>query len=132
MDKKGNKIKFLEYLNEQKLGKIPKTEEDVYGQEVIIDLHNCNMEKFNRKSIKDIDFLISPINCWGTSHINATKNNIPIIAVKENSTCYKNFEYPKDAKVLILDNYLEVAGYLMCLQSGVNPKHVVTHNFQNI
>lgn len=45
-------MKFLQYLEEAKIGRVPKTQDDVYGQEVIMDLHNCNVEKFTNKSIE--------------------------------------------------------------------------------
>ncbi len=85
-------------------------------------------------NVRDIDFLITPYGCWGTPHLHCINNNIPIIGVWENSTCLSRngWTYPKDAKLIVLDNYLEVVGYLMSLQAGVNPKHTVTHNFQKI
>lgn len=72
-------------------------------------------------SNKDIDCMITPINCWGAPHRSCMANDIPIIVVKENTTCYQDFKYPNYAKLIFVENYLEAAGYIMCLQAGVNP-----------
>ena len=69
---------------------------------------------------KDIDYLITPVGCVGRAHhacMNAVPR-IPIIAVKEN-TCKLNDPMPDE--FILVDNYLEAAGYLMAVQAGVSP-----------
>jgi len=77
----------------------------------------------------DIDFLLTPIDCWGKPHEACFENNIPIIVVRENTTCFKNFKYPEktNGKLIFVQNYLEAAGVIMCMNSGVN-HHLITLN----
>jgi len=69
----------------------------------------------------DVDFLITPINCVGEPHRACMEAGIPIIAVKENKTILKD-KMPES--FIIVENYIEAAGYLMAYKSGVNPKSV--------
>jgi hypothetical protein len=70
-------------------------------------------------SNKDIDFMISPIGCLGEPHYACIENNIPVIVVKENTTIF-NKTMPDN--FIIVDNYLEAAGYIMSCKAGVDPK----------
>ena len=74
----------------------------------------------------DIDFLLTPIDCWGRPHEACFENNIPIIVVRENTTCFKNFIYPKktNEKLIFVNNYLEAAGVIMSMTAGVNYKTI--------
>lgn len=72
---------------------------------------------------KDIDFLITPFDCWGTPHSACQNKNIPVIVVRENMTCLKRPLY-KDTSAIILENYWEAAGYIMAMKSGVKPDSV--------
>ncbi len=71
-------------------------------------------------SVRDVDVMISPYGCFGEPHYLCRFQNIPIIAVRENKTIF-NREY-KD--FIYVDNYLEAAGHLMCMQAGILPKYV--------
>src|SRR5271157_532983 len=81
----------------------------------------------------DVDFLLSPHGCWGRPHEACKNKNIPIIIVKENTTCFsKDFVYPrtvyegiKDNKFIFVENYLEAAGLIMAMNSGVNFKNIL-------
>jgi len=74
----------------------------------------------------DIDFLISPHGCWGRPHQACVKKNIPIIIVKENTTCFsKNFHYTYTKNLIFVENYLEAAGLIMSMDCGVNYKNVL-------
>ena len=87
----------------------------------IIDI-TCNQ---NNISNKDIDFLVSPMNCWGRPHEACKNNNIPIIIVKENTTCLKNIIYPDYKSIIFVENYLEAAGVIMCMNAGINYKTII-------
>jgi hypothetical protein len=75
----------------------------------------------NGLSNSEVDFLITPINCVGEPHLACIKNNIQVIAVRENKTIL-NDEMPEE--FIIVDNYIEVAGLLMAYKAGINPKTV--------
>jgi hypothetical protein len=75
----------------------------------------------NGLSVDGIDFMISPINCFGEPHEACALSGIPVIAVRENKTIL-NDEMPED--YIIVDNYLEAAGFLMSFRAGVYPKSV--------
>lgn len=78
-------------------------------------------ESQSNLSNRDIDFLITPYGCVGEPHWACIKLGIPIIAVRENNTCL-NEEMPKE--FVIVDNYLEAAGYISCMKSGINHKSI--------
>ena len=71
----------------------------------------------------DMSFLLSPFNCWGRPHEACFYNGIPIIIVKENTTCFTNFVYPEkiscSKNIIFVENYLEAAGVIMCMNAGV-------------
>lgn len=78
----------------------------------------------------DIDFLLSPHGCWGRPHEACYENGIPIIIVKENTTCFsKNFSFSKGftykSPIIFVENYLEAAGVIMALNSKINYKGVL-------
>ena len=74
-------------------------------------------------SNKDIDVMVSPYGCWGPPHRSCMDNNIPIIVVKENQTVL-NDDYPEWDKIIFVENYIEAAGMIMCMRSGVHPSTV--------
>lgn len=67
-------------------------------------------------SVKDIDYLITPMGCVGRPHQACMEASIPIIAVRENTTVL-NDEMPSDW--IYLDTYLEVAGFLQMKKVGI-------------
>ncbi len=73
------------------------------------------------KGISKIDFLVTPDNCWGSPHMACYDRNVPIIVVKENTTCLSNImpDY-----CIFVENYWEAAGIIMCINSGITPKSV--------
>ena len=77
----------------------------------------------------DIDFLLTPADCWGRPHAACLERKIPIIIVKENTTCFKDFKYPEAAlsssHVLFVENYLEAAGVVMSWNAGVDPSTIL-------
>lgn len=74
----------------------------------------------------DIDFMITPHGCWGRPHEACCKKNIPIIVVKENTTCFSHgFVYPKYDNIIHVNNYLEAAGVVMSMSAGVSPNTIL-------
>lgn len=71
-------------------------------------------------SVKDVDVMISPFGCFGTPHKLCIHQNIPVIVVRENKTIF-NKEYKE---FIYVENYLEAAGHLICMQVGILPKYV--------
>ena len=69
----------------------------------------------------DIDFLITPINCVGPAHEACMKEGIPIISVRENKSVLKD-KMPES--FILVDNYIEAAGYIMAHKAGISPKSV--------
>ena len=85
----------------------------------IIDL-TCDPKNLSNK---DIDFMISPM-CWSTPHESCLRNNIPVILVKENTTCLKDIVYPDNKNIIYVENYLEAAGIIMSWNAGVDPRTI--------
>lgn len=72
-------------------------------------------------TVRDIDCLITPINCFGRPHQACINANIPIVAVRENNTCL-NKPIPQ---CIIVENYLEAVGYIQLLRTGISWESVV-------
>ncbi len=72
----------------------------------------------------DVDFMITPIDCWGPPHEACAPSTL-IIAVKENAPSYKTIlpDYASTDTVVV-DNYLEAAGYIMSMKAGIHPSTV--------
>lgn len=77
--------------------------------------------KLQGLSNKDVDFLITPINCVGEPHHACMDAGIPIIAVRENKNILND---PMPDEFIIVDNYVEAAGLLMAYKAGVTLKSV--------
>jgi hypothetical protein len=93
-----------------------------YLHSVIKGLHKAPRISYKSGlSNKDIDFLITPINCVGEPHHACLENGIRIIAVKENKTVL-NDEMPKE--FIIVNNYVEAAGLLMAYRAGIDVRSV--------
>jgi len=72
-------------------------------------------------SVNQVDFLLTPINCFGRPHKACLKRNVPIIAVEENKTCL-NDSMPEE--FIIVENYLEAVGVIQSIKSGIDPRSV--------
>jgi hypothetical protein len=73
-------------------------------------------------SSSDISCLVIPENCIGLPTLAALEQGIPVIAVRENRNCMRNDlkKLPfKTDKLFIVDNYVEAAGIISVLKSGV-------------
>ena len=71
-------------------------------------------------SVGDVDFMISPMGCWGKPHVLCQQHKILIIMVREN-TCIINKIVDSD---FFVHNYLEAAGLIAAWQAGVHPDSV--------
>jgi hypothetical protein len=67
-------------------------------------------------SVKDIDFMVTPVGCFGKPHHACLLAKIPVIAVKENST-YLGSETRNE--FITVDNYLEATGVIAAMKAGV-------------
>ena len=67
---------------------------------------------------RDIDFLITPMDCVGRPHEACAKLGIPIIAVKENKTWCTN-DMPNN--YIIAQNYWEALGIISAMKIGIDP-----------
>lgn len=72
-------------------------------------------------SVDDVDCLITPVGCVGRPHKACLEARIPIIAVKENSTCLND---PMPNEFILVENYWEAAGLLMAMRAGILPTSV--------
>jgi hypothetical protein len=72
-------------------------------------------------SVKDVDFLVTPIDCFGRPHQACVENKIPVIAVRENTTCLSD-KMPDD--FILVDNYIEAAGLVISMKAGVSASSV--------
>ncbi len=73
-------------------------------------------------SSADISCIVIPENCIGLPTLAALEQGIPVIAVSENHNCMQNDlkKLPfKTDKLFIVDNYVEAAGIISVLKSGV-------------
>jgi hypothetical protein len=77
----------------------------------------------------DMDFLVTPMNCWGPPHWACLTAGIPIIVVQENTTCLDSGVYPETVRgtgrLIFARNYLEAAGIIMSMRAGVDHRTVV-------
>jgi hypothetical protein len=77
-------------------------------------------------SNNDINFIITPHGCWGRPHEACHSKNIPIIVVRENTTCFShNFIYPKYNNIIFVNTYLEAAGVIMSMNAGVDYRTII-------
>lgn len=72
-------------------------------------------------SVRDVSCLVTPFGCVGRPHRACLSRGIPIIAVRENRTCLND---PIPDSFIIVENYLEAAGYLAAMAAGVSPESV--------
>ncbi len=79
-------------------------------------------------TVKDISCMIIPYRCLGLTILIAMCQQIPIIAVKENTNLMDN-HYPifKDDRynnLIVVDTYLEAVGAMQCLKEGISLESV--------
>ena len=86
-----------------------------YIHSVFKGLHKAPRISDKGLSVEDIHCLVSPLNCFGRPHKACIEKGIPIIAVRENKTCLY-VEPPSGG--IIVDNYLEAAGYIQLMKIG--------------
>lgn len=67
-------------------------------------------------TFKNLDVFIYPVNCNGLAQEGALKNNIPMIAVR-NDNCLEDNTPPES---IIANNYFEAAGIAIALRDGIS------------
>lgn len=72
-------------------------------------------------SVAEVACLVSPFGCISRPHRACLEAGIPVIAVRENGT-YCHDTMPPE--VIVAENYLEVAGLLAAMKSGILPAAV--------
>ena len=92
-----------------------------YIHSVFKGLHRAPRVSLTGLSVDDIHCLITPVNCVGYPHAACVARKIPVMAVKENATCLDD---PMPDSFIMAENYLEAAGYLLAMKSGVTPESV--------
>ncbi len=70
---------------------------------------------------KDIDALVTPINCYGFAHEQCNQRGIPIIAVQENDVVIRNSE---EYLHIPANSYPEAAGILLAMKEGITLESV--------
>lgn len=87
---------------------------------VLKGLHRAPRYSEYGLSVKDVDVLVSPYGCWGIPHKACETAGISVIYVEENTIPWG----PLNETGILVRNYWEAAGYLMCLKAGVRPQAV--------
>lgn len=88
---------------------------------VLKGLHKAPRVSHQGTRVEDVEFLVTPYGCVGRPHVACMTLNIPVICVKENSTCIS--ENIPDS-FIVVENYLEAAGVIMGMKSGVTRESV--------
>lgn len=76
--------------------------------------------------LEDLSALVTTADCLGgIPMLSAEKNDIPIVAVKENNTVLNvTNDKMKLKNVIVVENYLEAVGVLKCIKEGLSIKSV--------
>lgn len=90
---------------------------------VLKGLHKAPQPALDGLSFEDVDFMVSPYNCYGNPHFACRTAGIPIIAVMGNNTCLPHI--PMHEGSILVDNYLEAAGLIQAYKAGINWKSVL-------
>lgn len=67
-----------------------------------------------------ISCLITPYGCIGAPHNACLDAGIPVIVVRENKTVYNE----TDPRMIYVENYLEAAGVVACMNAGITASSV--------
>ena len=81
----------------------------------------------NGLSVEDINCLIIPEGCIGLPTLAALEQGIPVVEVKENKNLMKNNLEDlswKNGQLIQVDNYLEAAGVMNAIKSGLDIESV--------
>lgn len=72
----------------------------------------------------NIDVLITPTGGWGPPHVACLETGIPMIVVMGNIPLSPMFDWEcrKEKGVLLVANYLEAAGMIAAMRTGVSPE----------
>lgn len=67
----------------------------------------------------EVDCLVTPMDCWGNPHETCKEAGIPMIAVRSNRPIVKHYPPSYPHNYIIVENYLEAAGYVQLLKEGM-------------
>ena len=70
---------------------------------------------------EDIDFMITPNDCFGEPHQACLDKGVKIICVKENRS---NMGYNFHSQFIYVQNYWEAAGIIQCMKAGIKSDSV--------
>ena len=85
-------------------------------------LHKAPAIRDTGLSVKDIDYLITPWNCYGRPHRACLKAGVTILGVKENTTRLDT--HLVESEAYWVDNYIEAAGWLQARKNGIAPAFI--------
>jgi hypothetical protein len=89
---------------------------------VLKGLHRApRLDPHSGFSVAEVACLVSPFGCIGRPHRACLQAGIPVIAVRENATYCHDVIPPE---VIVVENYLEAAGLLAAMKSGIMPAAV--------
>ena len=69
---------------------------------------------------RDIDFMVSPADCYGKPHKFCEEAGIPIIVVAENKTVLNKYI----PNAIYVKSYLEATGFIKANSIGITPESV--------
>lgn len=92
-----------------------------YLHSVLKGLHRAPRLSDVGVRVEDVDFLMTPVGCVGPPHYACMERGIPIIAIKENTTCLND---PMPDCFIQVDNYLEAVGVAVSIKAGVSTESV--------
>jgi len=110
---------FKEVVNPRMAAEVLST---AYIHCVFKGLHKAPRISTTGLHVSDIDFLITPWQCFGRPHKACIKNGITILGIKENTT-YLNAELSEDVAYWV-DNYVEATGWLQSKKNGIEPGYI--------
>ena len=112
-------LAFNEVVNPKIAAEVLST---AYIHCVFKGLHKAPRISTTGLHVSDIDFLITPWQCFGRPHLACIANDITILGVKENTTCL-GVELNEDVAYWV-DNYVEAAGWLQSKKNGIEPGYI--------
>ncbi len=99
--------------------KAPEVTSNCYIHCILKGLHNAPRIG-SGISRETVSCMVSPYGVVGRPHKACFEAAIPVIAVKENVTALSE----TDGRIIYVENYLEAAGLISCMNAGVHPPTV--------
>ena len=112
------KLLYNEVVDRRKAAEVSA---EFYIHCILKGLHRAPRPSSWGISRESVMCLVTPSMCFGRPHEACLSAGIPVIAVRENITALRVEEHPD---FLYVENYLEAAGLIACMNAGVNPQMV--------